>query len=149
MTTLSLKRQPDLVLVPSGKEVDLGDIDVGSLETSDDCWEVLQALEEKIIDIDFQIAAHDIGRFPDGKPYGSSGEVRADPLWLPKAKKALAWSRLRKADVQRRLGVIARHEKAAERNTVDRAFVNAAKLVLDDDLFGRLLKLAEERADPL
>ena len=53
----------DLVRLPSGVTIDLYDFNVKDCKTPDDAFELLQAIQEKIIDIEFHIECYDLGSF--------------------------------------------------------------------------------------
>ena len=99
----------DNLKLPSGAIVDLSDVDFSQCKSSDDCWEILQGLEEKIISIEFQLECVGLGRHPNGSPLTS--ENPPPDLWEPRANQALKWCKLRKADAQRELGKFGKREK--------------------------------------
>jgi hypothetical protein len=134
-------RSRDIVELPSGVEIDLHNFDVGECKTSEDAFELLQAIQEKIIEIEYHIDLFEAaGCRPNGTPY-STGD-RIDLTWMPRAKKALAWAKVQKADAQMRMQSIAKKEKADERRSIGIAFMDQARLSLADDVFDAILKKA-------
>ncbi len=99
----------DYVKLPSGKEVNLYDLDLDVCKTPDDAWEVQQELQAKIIEIEYQLECYSLGYGPQGEPLSPK-----DPppvLWSARAKKALAWAKLQKSDANRRFQHLAKQEK--------------------------------------
>ncbi|MEM8972257.1 MAG: hypothetical protein AAGD43_09380 [Pseudomonadota bacterium] len=142
----------DVVDLPSGRRVDLNDrFDVSACETEDDAWYLLQAIQEKILDIEFQVECFEEGYHPDGQRF--SPNRPPPPMWMPRAKKALGWSRLQKSDAQREFQKIAKaakeHEKRSRDLRIERQFVDVAKQKLSEDLFEQILTAAIERAQTI
>lgn len=134
-------RSSDIVELPSGVEIDLHNFDAQECKTQEDAFELLQAIQEKIIQIEYHIDLFEAaGCKPNGMPY-TTGD-RVDLTWMPRAKKALAWAKLQKADAQMRLQSISKQEKAEERRFIAIAFMDQARLSLADDVFDAVLKKA-------
>lgn len=132
----------DLVTLPSGAVVDMADVDVAVCRSAEDAQELITALSEKILSIEFHIDCFNDGFHPDGEPH--SDERPKLPMWAPRAKKALAWSKLRKSEAQ---VLLSRFQK--ERNDRDRvqerrerAFVDVAKAMLPKADFDQMMMAA-------
>lgn len=140
---MALDTRTDIIRLPSGVTVDLFDLDPRVCRTADDAWELGQALQEKIIEIDFQIECYGLGYW-NNKPI--SPENVAPPLWEARAKKALAWAKLNKSDAQNRFQKLAKAERGeserAKRSELGDAFIDAARAMLTDDEFAGIMAAA-------
>ena len=91
------QRPADIVKLPSGATIDMNDIDIDALKTADDCHEVGQMLQERIIAIEYQLECHSLGYHSDGRQF--TPDSPPQPLWAARARKALSYAKMTKADV--------------------------------------------------
>lgn len=135
-------RRIDGVDLPSGGRIDFRNFITQDIVTEDDGNAVLAALSEKIVEITYQVAAHERGYHPDGEPHTEARP--ALPLWLPRAHKALGWAKHHKMITQKRIEAIRAREKRTieEQVAMERAFVEAARSVLPTRDFDRILSAA-------
>lgn len=135
-------RRIDGVDLPSGGRVDFRNFITQDIVTEDDGNAVLAALSEKIVEITYQVEAHERGYHPDGEPHTDARP--ALPLWLPRAHKALGWAKHHKMITQKRIETIRAGEKrkVSDQAAMERAFVEAARSVLPESEFDRIISAA-------
>lgn len=141
------ERPQDTAKMPSGAVIDMNDIDFALLKTADDCFELGQLLQERIIAIEYQLECHAAGFHSDGRPFSPDAPPQA--LWAARAKKALSFAKMQKADAAHRSQQIARDERIERlerQGKVERAFVDLAKVALPEKKFDELMKRALEQA---
>lgn len=151
MSTLSLKpaakteastppvsaRRCDVVTLPSGAQVNLLNFNAKACQSIEDAQCIMSVLEEKMIDIEYQLGCHEEGFHPDGAPFSLD---RPPPvLWRPRANKAMRWTKLQKAEVQNLMSRITAKDRQSDRLRFLEAFVETAKLALPKDEFERIL----------
>jgi hypothetical protein len=130
----------------SGAEIDLADVDVSKLLTIDDCNEAMTLVAEKALSIEFQMDCYKEGYHADGEAF--SPERPPTALWIAKANKALAWTKINKNDITIRKERLTRieHEKVqlAKRRELEHMFLEVARSKLPRHEFASILLTANE-----
>lgn len=136
----------DVVKLPCGSTIDLEDFDARDIKSLEDAHVAMSILQEKIIEIDYQLECYGLGFHPDGEPF--SPNRPPPPLWAPRAKKALAYSKLAKSEVQLRLQGLSRKEsedrKTKRQREREYMFVEVARSRLDGAVFSGIMAAACE-----
>lgn len=122
--------------MPSGVIIDLNNFDAAALRTTDDCDEAEALIAAKMIEIEFQLACRDAGFHHDGRKITDADPL--PPLWLPRATKAMAWTKLQKAEVNQRRQKINRAANEARQTSAERRFIEVAREVLPADQFSAI-----------
>jgi hypothetical protein len=128
----------DFVVLPSGAKVDLKNVNVRACRTQEDAFELMQCLQEKMISIDYQLECYSLGYWPDGRQIKQ--DDKPEPLWLPRAKQAMAYAKMHKADAQNRLQRIAKAENLERYQRRERVFMDIAADILDEGTFSQIMK---------
>jgi len=137
------ERPQDTAKMPSGAVIDMNDIDFALLKTADDCFELGQLLQERIIAIEYQLECHAAGFHSDGRPFSPDAPPQA--LWAARAKKALSFAKMQKADAAHRsqqIAKIERGDRQERQSKVERAFMDIAKTTLPEKKFQDILDRA-------
>jgi len=137
------ERPQDTAKMPSGAVIDMNDIDFALLKTADDCFELGQLLQERIIAIEYQLECHAAGFHSDGRPFSPDAPPQA--LWAARAKKALSFAKMQKADAAHRSQQIVKNERGdrqERQSKVERAFMDIAKTTLPEKKFQDILDRA-------
>ena len=92
-------------------------------------------LELDLANISAQINYAQVEVYKNGKP--------SDPEWFASAQSAKRYKGFQHQQIIREIAVRERAQKKARQETIDRAFVNAAKSVLDADKFYEILAKAQ------
>lgn len=149
--TLYTKPKPtkDIVVLESGLELDLLNIDFSKCRTVDELNELDIILQEKVIEIDFQIECYNQGYHPDGTAF--SPERPPPILWEPRAKKAMAWTKLQKQEINLLRQRLAKNKDKVDFRVVSEVFVDLCHLVMPkdqfDDIMGRAKQLGRQVAE--
>jgi hypothetical protein len=130
----------------SGVVIDLSDFVANDLLTIDDCNEAMSLVQEKALQIEYQMDLYKEGYHADGEPF--SPERPPTPMWVAKANKALAWTKINKNDITNRKERLSRieHEKAqlARRRELAHMFLEVARNKLPRHEFAAMLLTANE-----
>jgi len=122
----------DTMILPSGAEISVDRPDFDACNTVDDFLEIKYALNEKIIDIEYQIDLYEAGCVQ-----------RTDPSWLPRAKASLKWAKLYRDEAQNRQGRRSQLEKQRLHAARDRSVVQVLKELLSQEDFDALIAATE------
>jgi hypothetical protein len=142
-------QETDYLDLPSGGRVDLFNLNADAIRTQEDAHWLMQILQERILDIEYQLECYMLGCWPNGRPITPID--KPDILWQVRAKKALGWAKLHKSTAQQRLQYIAssenKKEQQARQSRKERLFVDCAKGILDRETFERIMTLANSLED--
>lgn len=130
--------------LPSGAVVNLINLDTSLCRDGYDCDDLVLAIKEKIVDLEYQIECVDLGLHPDGVPF--TAERPLDRHWLARLKKALAWSKLQLADASMRKQHLSRGRKDDKSVTIQHLFVSTAKLILEPQVFEQIMSISRQLA---
>lgn len=122
--------------MPSGVIIDLNNFNASALRTTDDCDEAEALIAAKMIEIEFQLACRDAGFHADGRKITDADPL--PPLWAPRATRAMAWTKMQKAEVNQRRQKINRAANEARQTSTERRFIEVAREVLPADQFGAI-----------
>lgn len=130
----------------SGVVIDLSDFLASVLLTIDDCNEAMNLVQEKALQIEYQMDLYKEGYHADGEPF--SPERPPTPMWVAKANKALAWTKINKNDITNRKERLSRieHEmtQLARRRELEHMFLEVSRNKLPRHEFASILLTANE-----
>lgn len=116
--------------------VDLKHIKAEDVQTVDEAVYLMGVLSADIADIE--------GKILEAKSLAASDRVYSDPRWFRTVTYAMKALKRSRSIVQDRRGVLARQDKQSQNLTFCEAFVQAAKVALDVDVFAAIAARARQ-----